>query len=193
MNNGELWYSAKDEPAVEAYFYTKDIINPAKSLAAGAVPDSGDGKEVYDQKTYIKIRVKGQTDIVDRPINIDKDIARFDNAWRVFEGQQVEQEEGTPLNKLAGINAGAMVKLNARGIRTIEDLAGVSDAIISSSGIGMLNFKRAAERWMETEKKSEENNKLKKQLAAMQEQINALAKQKPPAKKETLKIKKAAG
>ena len=115
------FFRAIESPNVEAYIFEKPV------LQIKASKDTGE--EVYKSMTYIEIRIKGQTQESVRPLQ-ETDVKRFPDAWRYYNGQEVQGSTGTPINKLEGIEEGLVVAFKSRGIHFVEDLARIQPEMI---------------------------------------------------------------
>lgn len=101
------------------------------------------GEKIYQPRTFIEILVKGSVDKVKRPLQ-EKDIERFPDAWRAYQGEDVTTPGGTPLDRLDSIADGQIVHLNARGIYTLEDLISTQPEQIRGMHVRSLQASAAA-------------------------------------------------
>jgi hypothetical protein len=166
-------------------FYTKPVLNPLKSTEAG--------RQVFDEKDYIRIMTPGsQLSVIDTPINMGNYLQRFGDAYRKWKSGQQELISGTPLDSFPFLlgRVALVAELKAMGVQTVEQLAGLPDSAMHSLMGGNELRKRAAE-WLDqttgtdaqVSKIAKENDDLKAQMAAMQEQMKQLMAAKQADKK----------
>jgi hypothetical protein len=167
-------------------FYTKPVLNPIKSTEAG--------RQVFDEKDYIRIMTPGsQLSVIDTPINSGNYMERFGDKYRKWKAGQAELISGTPIDAFPFLlgRVALVAELKAMGVHTVEQLAGLPDSAMHSLMGGNELRKRAAD-WLDqttgtdaqVSKIAKENDDLKAQMAAMQEQMKQLMAAKPAAKKE---------
>lgn len=148
------------------------------------------GRPIFRDVEYIDIRVPGSPDNVCRPATArDKD--RFPKHYAAFRNRIDDKEhvEGTPLAEWPQVTRSQAEELAFFGIKTVEQLATVSDA----NGQGLMGFhgmKRRANEWLKAAKQgvqvSELQAELKKrdeQIAEMQAKLEELSQPKPRKKK----------
>jgi hypothetical protein len=147
-----------------------------------------DGKLVpricFEKRERVAIRVPG-----DKTLEAHHDVndairARFPRqyaAWKA--GAEQETAGGWPLEKWPELDVAQVEELRARGVRTVEQLAGMSDANLGKLGPGWRAVRQAAQDFLEAAKSSapltrlrEENETLKSQVEAMQRQMAEQAK-----------------
>ena len=167
-------------------FYTKPVLNPIKSSEAG--------RQVFDEKDYIRIMTPGsQLSVIDTPINSGNYMERFGDRYRKWKAGQAELISGTPLDAFPWLlgKVALIAELKAMNIHTVEQLAGLPDSALHNLMGGHELRKRASE-WLDktqgtdaqVAKVAKENEDLKAQMAAMQEQMKQLMAAKQSAKKE---------
>lgn len=104
------------------------------------------GLPVFDTVPWCEIRVLGEPDTVSGPVHRMHPDPRLEyaTAWEHFQrNNATEGIIGTPLNKVAWLEAGEVETLRGAGIRTLENLASVSDAAITRIPGGIAMRKRA--------------------------------------------------
>ena len=166
-------------------FYTKPVMNPLKSTEAG--------RQVFDEKDYIRIMTPGsQLCVIDEPIKSGNYMQRFGDRYAKWKAGQQELISGTPLDAFPWLigKIGLLAELKALNIHTVEQLSTLPDSAMHNMMGGHELRKRAAE-WLDqttgtdakVAKMSKENDDLKAQMAAMQEQMKQLMAAKAPAAK----------
>jgi hypothetical protein len=166
-------------------FYTKPVMNPLKSTEAG--------RQVFDEKDYIRIMTPGsQLCVIDEPIKSGNYLSRFGDRYSKWKAGQQELISGTPLDAFPWLigKIGLLAELKALNIHTVEQLSTLPDSAMHNMMGGHELRNRAAE-WLDqttgtdakVAKMSKENDDLKAQMAAMQDQMKQLMAAKAPAAK----------
>lgn len=166
-------------------FYTKPVLNPIKSTEAG--------RQVFDEVDYIRIVTPGSLlSIIDTPVDTGNYMQRFGDKYDKWKSGQAELISGTPLESFPWLlgRVAVVAELKALGIHTVEQLATLPDSAMHNMMGGIELRKRAAE-WLDqttgtdaqVARMSKENDDLKAQMAAMQEQMKQLMAAKAPAAK----------
>ena len=167
---------ATQEDRVFAQFYKHAKQNSTKTKEAG--------RPIYDEVDYVVIMVPGDKDnIVRRPVR-GNDPQRFPKQWDQYQRGVTEQaQSGTPLEAWPMVTRAQVEELKFFGVHTIEALAGMPDQQ-AQNFMGIHKLKQAARDHIEAAKSEaplhalrDENDALKAQMAAMQEQMAELAKQ----------------
>lgn len=171
-----------------ASFYMESVKDEEASLKEGRV--------IYRDVEYVKVMIPGDKNtVVCRPVchnfqgMTPPDTQRWPNQYQAFKNQQVQVNEGTPLEHWAPISRSQAMSLKAVNIHTVEHLAGVSDANLHNLGMGARDLREKAIAFLEQAKNGagllqlqEENASLRTQLEAMQNQLNALTDALPKKK-----------
>lgn len=86
-----------------------------------------EGRPIYYDREYITIIVPGDKDsIVHRPV-WSKDIERFPRQYQAFKNNESQETIGTPLKLWGGCTLGQAKELEYFNVKTVEQLAGMSD------------------------------------------------------------------
>ena len=177
-------------------FFVKPLQDKAATLK--------EGRPIFKDTVYIDIRVPGERDAVVRPATV-ADKKRFPRHYEAFTVRNEEPEEiGTPLTEWPAVSRSQAEELAFFNVKTVEQLANMPDSG-NHQFTGILSLKNRAKEWLAENKDkraleaefSKREQSLKDQLAAMQEQLDALSKKnaprvkakaraKPKAKKETV-------
>ena len=101
-------------------FYIRPYQNQQKSKEAG--------REIWEDVTFISIKVPGDRDSeVDRPLR-EGDKNRFPRHWQQFQIRESQEiMEGTPLSEWAGIQGSQVAELKFLNVVTLEQLIAMSD------------------------------------------------------------------
>lgn len=167
-----------DDAGLYVEFYWREVKNEAKSLA--------EGRPIFESKEYIKILAPGdKTKQWDRPVQkksngiTPSDPERFSKQWAIFQRQDVQVTEGTPVTEWPQITRADAAMLKSMNIHTIEALAAISDANLGF--IGGREYRDKAKAWIEKAKDGASvaqmalaNQALQDQITALQNQINGL-------------------
>src|SRR5690606_24049750 len=86
-----------------------------------------------------------KNNIIERPAK-DADKQKYPRAWTMFERSATEGEQGTPLSQWPQITRAQLKEANYFEIRTVEQMAGLSDTHVQKLGMGFgeLRTKAAA-------------------------------------------------
>lgn len=150
------------------------------------------GRPIFIDTLYVDIRTPGSKDYVCRPAK-ERDIKRFPRHYKAFvdrvEGKE-DQIEGTLLTEWPLITRARVEELSFFNVKTVEQLAGMTDAN-SGQFMGINALKRKAQEWLVTAKDQNAAMHLATELklrdemiAEMKEEIEAL-KAKPKRKRRT--------
>lgn len=146
-------------------FYVQAIENLDKSKA--------EGRPIFDEVEMIRIAVPGQIDRVERPV-WDGDKKRFPVHYAHFKSGAEAAETGTPLSVWTAIKVTQVAELAARGVRTVEQLAGMAD-VDAQKFMGMHALREAAKDFLEAAKGSAHLTQMR---AELESRDAALAAQK---------------
>lgn len=126
----------REDEGLYAEFHLQPVLQPEESHQQG--------RPVYTDELYIRIQIKGQKNqIVDRKVKpIDK--TDFPKAWARWTAKdQKVVTTGTPITALPGVGPSLELELEALGVRTVEDMASLSDAGLSNIRGGRILQQRA--------------------------------------------------
>ena len=134
---------------------------------------------IFEEKTYIEIRITDDNDVVDR-VAEDDDKARFPVQYQRYVNSKKNKQDGTPLNQFSFLTAIQLENCRYCNIETVEQLASISDD--KAKFFDLLNEKAAAKRFLENakgfsekerkykdiiEELKAENEKLKSEIEAL--------------------------
>lgn len=187
----ELPTHQKPAGGLNVRFYQRPVLNVAKSWgdtireqdAAGNVTErktEGAGREIYDLVDFVQIRIPGDKLLVqDTPVRMDHK-QRFPDLWRAYVASKSEQgteATGTPLEMAPFLNAAQVEELKYQRIRTVEQLASVSDGALSSLGMGMRQHRDKAQAWLEAAKGAAPALQAKAEAEAARQEVAVLKAQ----------------
>lgn len=159
-----------------------------------------EGRDIYEDREFVEIITPGDTrSVVCREVN-DEHRRRWPAQYNAFKAGREEAVVGTPLEMWPPIGSPAMVQtLKAMHVRTVEDLAGLSDAGINNIGMGGRVLREKAQLWLSEAKDKgaailtalEERDsdkatiqQLQEQVAELSSEVRALRKKKQPVDAE---------
>jgi hypothetical protein len=147
-------------------FYKKSEINVQKSQQEGIA--------IHEDRDYIKIMQPGERlNVIDRPV-YNEDKKRFSAQWARYITDQVQTPEGTPIALLFPNNPAAADNLRVMGIHTIQQCAAMTDHAMTTVGMGGLEYKTRATRYLESAKDGGKFHEMQKILDVKQTEINEL-------------------
>ena len=133
------------------------------------------GRPRYVMADYIRIMIPGDKDsVVHRPIR-ESDKVRFPKQWLRFQANQ-SQVIGTPLSTWPQISRAQVEELAFFNIRTIEDLANISDGN-AQKYIGVSELREKAKAYLQTLADSAPMDTMRAELVSRDEKIAALEAQ----------------
>lgn len=142
-----------------------------------------EGREIYEDREFIQIQIKGQ----DKQVVVEEvkpeHKRKFPIAYHLFQQGKPAPVVGTPIEQLPGVGPSMAHNLKAINLRTIEDVANVTDEnALSAMGMGARDLVTRAKAFIakaapKTVALEEENKALKSQLAGMEESVRALQEQ----------------
>lgn len=150
-----------------AVFYMGVIKNEAKSLEAG--------RHIFEDVECVRIIIPGdKNNIIDRPVS-DSDKRRFAKQYAAFKtlGTEDAQLVGTRLKEWPYLSRAQCEELNYLGIKTVEQLAEVGDAVVSRVP-GLQTLKTNAKTWIAKSTSTAESAKITKRMSDQDQEIATL-------------------
>ncbi|GAC1514498.1 MAG: hypothetical protein NVS1B16_07180 [Pseudarthrobacter sp.] len=174
------------------------------TVREGAIQDAeaskSAGRPIYRDQPFITIRVPGDKDnVVDRPVWDDpshmmSDTSRFAQQWARYKaGKQDDIGTGTPLSMWPPINKAQVEELAYLKVKTVEQLAGVSDGNLQKMGPGYLELRKRAVDFLEAAKGSAHVDAMRGELEKRDSDIAALRAQLAQLGEEFSKQKQGQG
>lgn len=155
------------------------------------------GRPIFKDVEFIEKRVPGdRLNVVDRPIT-DADKKEFALQYRAFKEGLGDPKSGTPLKEWPPLSKSQIETLNYAGIRTVEDLAGLTEDNAKRIGAGVLSLVKKANDYLanastgaplsqlrsELEQERLEKQTLQRQVQELGEAVEKLQKQSGKAGK----------
>jgi hypothetical protein len=172
----------QDDSACIPHFYLKAKLMGFKSHEAG--------REIYEDREYVEIRVKGQPKSIFCHEVTQQDKERFPTAYAAFKAGMEAPVIGTPLENL-GLSPATVLHFRAIGIRTVEDVAAAGDAALSNMGMGARDIQNKAKALLAGS--TTQTVEMAAQIKALQDQLaEVLAAQQPKKRGPKPKLKAVA-
>ncbi len=173
----------EDESGVIPRFFMKEVLLGAKSEEAG--------RAIYEDREHIEIKIKGQDKGIFCDLVREEHRRRFPIAYAAFKAGREAPVVGTPIEQMAGVGPAMVHNLRGLNIRTIEDLAGISDEnALSAIGMGARELVNRAKAWVQ--KAAPEAVNLREQLeeerrarAELEERLAALEASAKPKRRQS--------
>ena len=150
-----------------------------------------EGRPIYKEVEHIKIMQPGNKEsIVCRPIT-QMDKARFRQQYENWKAGHEELLEGQPLEQWARISKAQVEELKYFGVRTVEQLATMSDAH-SQKFMGIAMLRNLAREDMQRGKEGAMSSQMLEALQAKDNQIATLQEALGQLQKTVAELKKGA-
>ena len=173
VNDFENRYAG--DKGVHARFYMFPQKNEAKSASAG--------RPIFEDTEFVEIFASGNsTNIVRRPArHMDKE--RFRRQYEAFKAGHEDQVQGTLLHEVPWITRSQVEELAYLRIRTLEQLANVSDAACGKH-VGLYDLKSKAQKALALAEGAapmtelaKENEELKRRLDQRDKEMDTMKEQ----------------
>jgi hypothetical protein len=147
-------------------FYTKTIKDNPRS--------SEQSRAVFKEVEYVDIRIPGARGTGAARPATHRDKQRFPKHYAAFQARIELPVEGTPLSEWPVVTRAHAEELGFMGVKTVEQLAGMSDGN-ASQFMGGQSFKAKANAWLARAKKDVTQSQMEAELAKRDTQIAALS------------------
>lgn len=135
------------------------------------------GKPVFNDVEYIEKRVPGdKLNIVHKPVD-DDDRKQFAQQYKAWKAGLEDPESGVPLKEWPPMTRSEVETFAYHGVRTVEDLAGMSDATCKGIGAGVMKRRDQAADYLKRANLAAPSTHLRAELAKRDNQIEALQRQ----------------
>lgn len=149
-------------------FFDKPVQNGFRSKA--------EGRPCFDSVTYVSIIVPGDPNNKIETKATEDHKQRFPKQWANFKNNLTEKVDGTPIEQWPVLTSAQAEEFKYLGVRTIEQLAGASDAQMQKM-MGGPSFRERAKAFLKVAKDSAEAQRLADANAELQAQIDSLKAQ----------------
>lgn len=139
-----------------------------------AVPDVAAGPGKFKEVPYVRIVIPGDRNSgVHVPYNPRKHDSRMGEVFRKWKAGQETPLEGTPLENWAGCSRSQVEELKHFHVRTVEQLAGMSDANAARLGLGYPELRQRAKDYAAQQSGAAPLEALRKELEATKGELVA--------------------
>lgn len=157
------------EPGVHAEFLMQEVLQGKESQDAG--------RQIFKDEPHVRIRVAGQDKSeICREVT-SKDKARFPEEWAAFEKGMEPPAHGTPVEQWGRITPSLARTLRNLNIRTVEDIATLSDAGVAECGPGGFKLRDDARKFLSLSQASADLGRMEDLEKANKEKDEALRTQ----------------
>lgn len=144
-----------------------------------------EGRPVYEQRIFVRIMVPGDaTSIIETPAT-EQHKDEYRRQYERFQKGMKDVIDGTPLTMWPVVNKSQVKECEFFEIRSVEQLAELSDSSCKRMGMGYMELRSKAKAWLLAAKDSAlvtrqaaENDRLQGEIEALKEQIAQLAQPK---------------
>lgn len=148
------------------------------------------GRPIYKDVPYIRITVPSNTGTIKQETvraATEEDKRRFPRHWEAFAAGLKDAIQGTPLEEWALMPRSEVMQLKHFGVHSIEQLAALSDSVLSNLGPGWRQWQDRAKAALNAannpaaavDKLSRENDALRAEISALTAQVRELASRIP--------------
>lgn len=149
-----------------------------------------EGRPIFRDQEYIKIIPVGdKTTVICEPVT-DEYRMRWPQQYAAFKNQQIQPQEGTPLEQWPPLTKSQVLTFKAANVHTVEQLAAVSDTNLFNLGMGARALRDQAIMFLEAAKNGavpiaaqKEIDELKAQVLALTNQMRGLGVDDTPKKR----------
>ena len=132
------------------------------------------GRPIHVDAEYVRISIPGDRTLeVDRPVR-EPDRQMYRRKYEAFSANKSQDEvSGTLLSAWGAISQSTVEDYRYAKVRTVEQLANLSDSTVAKLGRGVLNHRQMARDFIEAAKSNAPMLKLQSELASRDEQLAA--------------------
>ncbi|QSQ14048.1 hypothetical protein [Myxococcus landrumensis] len=135
------------------------------------------GHPIFGERVYIRIITPGDNkNIIHRPA-WDGDFRRFRRQYEDFRAGQAEGVSGMPLKEWPQVTRSEVEMLAHFKVRTVEDLAGLSDGAISDIGYPIRHIVTKAQAFISAAKEQAPQQRMAEALKAKEAEMEAMRQQ----------------
>lgn len=140
-----------------------------------------EGRPIFDEREMVEIRLPGDRLSCYVGYVTDEERNRWPEAYAAFKRGEQRAAHGTPLEHWPVLSTGKVAELKAMGILSVEELAAVQDNTIIRMGMGARELREQANAFINAARDgagvaqyAAENERMKEQLALVQQQLAEL-------------------
>lgn len=142
------------------------------------------GRPIFREIPFVRIHIPGDKNNVVVTKADEHYKQRYPQAWARFQNGQREVVEGMPLKDWPQVRSAQVKEAEYFGVRTVEQLASISDGNLQKMGMGWMELRRKAQTYLSAMSgtdqlaQAEENHRLRQEMAALKDQFAALSQEK---------------
>lgn len=165
--------------------FTDDNCRPRFHLKSVEITSESEkaGRPVFRDIEYVEIHIPGdRKSTVDRKVR-DEDKRRWPQHYAAWKANQELPSDGMPLEKWTLISPSEIDNFKYGHVRTVEQLAGLSDTQLQTFGPGSRKLRETAKAWLKQagdnaglSKMAAENDRLRDDLASTRNQLDSVLK-----------------
>lgn len=110
------------------------------------------GKPHFEDREFVEMIAPGLAKSIPFEEVTEEHKRRWPQQYDAFKRGMEPTTEGTPLEEWSAITASTALNLRGHNIKTVEQLAGVSDAVLQDVGIGGRDMRERARNFLEAAK-----------------------------------------
>jgi hypothetical protein len=136
-----------------------------------------EGRPIFRDYEFIKIIPPGDKNtVICEPVNEEYKM-RWPNQYAAFKNQQVQVNDGTPLEEWPILRTSQVKMFKAVNVHTVEQLAAVSDQNLPNLGMGAREFRDKAITYLESAKTGAVPMAAQSRIQELEREIEALKNQ----------------
>jgi len=165
---GVVQYGAGDSSLI-VMFYVKPVLNKQRSQA--------EGRPYHEDKVFVTVHPPGERlNIVDREAT-ESDKRRWPMQWAQFMQNKPQVSDGTPIEMLFPAQPSISAALQASGVHTVEQCAGLSAHAIETIGMGCQQWVNEATRYLQVANRGVKHSEMKKMVDDLENENRTLKHQ----------------
>lgn len=156
-------------------FYTDALEIPYRS--------EKEGRPVFETVEMIRIMVPGDMNNIIEVRVTEEHKQRYSQQYARFKAGEEAPIEGTPLEQWPLVNKAQIKEAQHFNVRTVEQVAELSDSFVAKIGMGWQGLRKQAQNWLKNAKDgavvsqlTAENERMKQDIADLKEQIARMGK-----------------
>lgn len=157
----------------------------ARAMQGGSLKDPKDGELIVtffpdpqeEGQHMVEIRAPGDDkNVVVRTVT-EYDRLRFDRQWQLYMTEADQLEGQTRLQGQPWIDPGMVNHMSVYGIKTVEQLAAVSDSSLQNIGMGARAMRDKAKKFVDVKAALAGVDEMRAKMEAMQKQLDSQSQQ----------------
>lgn len=156
-------------------FYTDALEIPYRS--------EKEGRPVFETVEMVRIMVPGDMNNIIEVRVTEEHKQRYAQQYARFKAGEEAPIEGTPLEQWPLVNKAQIKEAQHFNVRTVEQVAELSDSFVAKIGMGWQGLRKQAQNWLKNAKDgavvsqlTAENERMKQDIADLKEQIARMGK-----------------